>query len=221
MANRTIVMSDPLYEYLLNVSLRESDVIKRLRKATESVPDNMMQIAPDQGQFMALLIKLIGAKNCIEIGTYTGYSALVVAQALPADGRLVACDISDEFTRVGKPFWQEAGVDGLIDLRLGPAIETLDQMINDDGEACAFDFAFIDADKTNYSGYVERCHTLIKPGGLIAIDNVLWSGSVVDETNTKEDTVAIRTLNAALLTDERFELSMLPIGDGLTLLRRL
>jgi len=221
MSNRTIEMTEPLYDYLLDVSLREPDVMKRLRDATESMPDSVMQISPEQGQFMALLIKLMGARTCLEIGTFTGYSALAVALALPGDGRLVACDISDEFTRVGKPFWQEAGVTARIDLRLGPALETLDHMIAVENQTGQFDFAFIDADKTNYAAYVDRCHTLVRPGGLIAVDNVLWSGSVIDNTKNTPDTVAIRALNRALKTDARFDLSLLPISDGLTLLRRL
>jgi predicted O-methyltransferase YrrM len=220
MSNRTINLSDDLHAYLLRVSLREADVARRLRERTKQLPDHNMQIAPEQGQFMALLARLIGARRCLEIGTFTGYSALCVGMALPDDGRIVACDVSEDFTAVGKPFWDEAGIAGKIDLRIGPALKTLDALI-EDGGGDLFDFAFIDADKTNYAGYVDRCHALVRPGGLIAIDNVLWDGAVVDETKTDADTQAIRDLNAALHADARFELSLVPIGDGLTLLRRL
>ena len=166
---------------------------------------------------MALLVRLIGARRALEVGTFTGYSALAVALALPADGRLLACDISDEFTRVGRPYWAAAGVAGKIELVLGPALATLDARLAA-GEAGAYDFAFIDADKANYAGYVERCARLVRPGGLIAIDNVLWSGRVAQDGGDA-DTLALKALNAALHADARFDLSLLPIGDGLTLLR--
>ena len=220
MAKRTIDLTDDLYDYVLDVSLRESDVARRLRERTADMPNHGMQISPDQGQFMALLIRLMGARAYLEIGTFTGYSALAAAMALPEDGRVVACDISDEFASVGKPFWDEAGVAPKIDLRIGPALDTLDGLVAD-GEAGAFDFAFIDADKVNYAAYLERCRTLIRPGGLIAVDNVLWGGAVIDPAKADEDTEAIRALNLALRGDDRFELSLVPIGDGLTLLRRL
>ncbi len=219
MSSRTIVLSDALYEYMLSVSLREPDVLSRLREETANLPQHNMQISPEQGQFMALLVELTGARRCLEIGTFTGYSALSVALALPEDGLIVACDISDEFTSRAKPYWQEAGVAGKIDLRLGPALETLDALIAD-GESGAFDFAFIDADKVNYQGYFQRALDLIRPGGLILIDNVLWSGAVADPARDDEDTEAIRDFNRALADDPRISLSLVPIGDGLTLARK-
>jgi predicted O-methyltransferase YrrM len=174
-----------------------------------------MQISPEQGQLMALLVQAIGARRAIEIGTFTGYSALWVALALPADGRLVCCDVSAEWTAVGKPFWERAGVAGKIDLRIAPAIATLDRLLAD-GDA-GYDFAFIDADKTGYDGYYERCLKLLRPGGLIAIDNVLWGGDVANPKHRSADTLALRALNRKLHHDERVTLSMLPVGDGLTL----
>ena len=194
MSSRTIVLNDALYEYLLSVSLREPDVLCRLREETAKMPQHNMQISPEQGQFMALLVELTGARKCLEVGTFTGYSTLSLALALPEDGQIVACDISEEFTSRAKPYWQEAGVAGKIDLRLGPALETLDALIAD-GESGAFDFAFIDADKVNYQGYFQRALDLIRRGGLILVDNVLWSGAVVDPARDDEDTEAIRAFN--------------------------
>ena len=219
MSNRTIVLSDALYEYMLSVSLREPDVLNRLREETAKMPQHKMQISPEQGQFMALLVELTGARRCLEIGTFTGYSALSVALALPEDGRLIACDISEEFTSLAKAYWQESGVAGKIDLRLGPALETLDTLIAD-GESGAFDFAFIDADKVNYLVYFQRAFDLIRTGGLILVDNVLWSGAVVDPARNDDDTEAIRAFNRALADDPRISLSLVPIGDGLTLARK-
>lgn len=216
MSRRTIDLSDELYSYLLSVSVRETDVQKRLREETASHPLGEMQVAPEQGQFLALLVQLIGARRTIEIGTFTGYSTLCVAAALPADGQVVACDISDAHTALARPYWEEAGVADRIDLRIAPALETLDALIAA-GEAGRYDFAFIDADKANYSNYFERCMTLVRPGGLIATDNVLWGGSVIDPAKTDEDTVAIRQFNEALRDDDRISLSLVPIGDGLTL----
>ena len=178
-----------------------------------------MQIGADQGQFMAFLIGVLGAKRALEIGTFTGYSALSVAQALPADGTLIACDISTDYTDVGKPFWAEAGVAHKIDLRIGPGVATLDSLIAE-GQADSFDFAFIDADKPAYDAYLERCLVLVRPGGVIGVDNVLWSGAVLDEADHSADTVALRKLNAKLHADARVDICLLPIGDGLTLLRR-
>lgn len=218
MSSRTLDLDDTLYEYLLRTSLREHPAQTALRAATLKVPHAGMQISPEQGQFMALLVRLIGARNAIEIGVFTGYSALTVALALPADGRLLACDVSDAYTRVGRPFWDTAGVAHKIDLRLAPAADTLDTCIAA-GESGHYDFAFIDADKTSYDLYYERCLTLLRGGGLIAIDNVLWSGSVAREQDDP-DTNALRALNRKLLTDERIDLSMLPIGDGLSLARK-
>ena len=219
MSSRTIVLNDALYEYLLSVSLREPDVLCRLREETAKMPQNNMQISPEQGQFMALLVELTGARKCLEIGTFTGYSTLSLALALPEDGQIVACDISEEFTSRAKPYWQKAGVAGKIDLRLGPALETLDALIAD-GESGAFDFAFIDADKVNYQGYFQRSLDLIRRGGLILVDNVLWSGAVVDPARNDEDTEAIRAFNQTRAGDPRISLSLVPIGDGLTLARK-
>jgi len=219
MSSRTIVLNDALYEYLLSVSLREPDVLCRLREETAKMPQHNMQISPEQGQLMALLVELTGARKCLEVGTFTGYSTLSLALALPEDGQIVACDISEEFTSRAKPYWQEAGVAGKIDLRLGPALETLDALIAD-GESGAFDFAFIDADKVNYQGYFQRALDLIRRGGLILVDNVLWSGAVVDPARDDEDTEAIRAFNQARAGDPRISLSLVPIGDGLTLARK-
>jgi len=219
MSSRTIVLNDALYEYLLSVSLREPDVLCRLREETAKMPQHNMQISPEQGQFIALLVELTGARKCLEVGTFTGYSTLSVALALPEDGQIVACDISEEFTSRAKPYWQEAGVAGKIELRLGPALETLDALIAD-GESGAFDFAFIDADKVNYQGYFQRALDLIRRGGLILVDNVLWSGAVVDPARDDEDTEAIRAFNQACAGDPRISLSLVPIGDGLTLARK-
>ena len=219
MSSRTIVLNDALYEYLLSVSLREPDVLCRLREETAKMPQHNMQISPEQGQFIALLVELTGARKCLEVGTFTGYSTLSLALALPEDGQIVACDISEEFTSRAKPYWQKAGVVGKIDLRLGPALETLDALIAD-GESGAFDFAFIDADKVNYQGYFQRALDLIRRGGLILVDNVLWSGAVVDPARDDEDTEAIRAFNQACADDPRISLSLVPIGDGLTLARK-
>ncbi|MEE8352151.1 MAG: class I SAM-dependent methyltransferase [Rhodospirillales bacterium] len=219
MSSRPTTLTDPLYDYLLSVSLRETDVLSRLRQETAAMPQHNMQISPDQGQFMGLLVELLGAEKCLEVGTFTGYSALAVAMRLPENGRLLACDISEEFTDHAKPYWREAGVDGKIDLRIGPALDTLDALI-EAGEKATFDFAFIDADKVNYLNYFQRALDLIRTGGLIAIDNVLWSGAVIDQARTDEDSEAIRTFNKALATDSRVSISMLPIGDGLTLARK-
>ncbi len=219
MSSRSIVLNDAIYKYLLDVSLREPEVMRRLRDETRKLPAARMQISPEQGQFMTLLIELIGARRCLEIGTFTGYSALAVARALPADGVLVACDISAEYTDKAKPFWREAGVADRIDLRIGPAAETLDRLLAD-GHAGSFDFAFIDADKANYMTYFQRALDLVRSGGLICVDNVLWSGAVVDPSRDDEDTRAIRAFNKALAADARVSLSLLPVGDGLTLARK-
>ncbi len=219
MSRRTLPLDDRLYDYLLSVSLREPDVLRRLREETARHPQSEMQIAPEQGQFMGLLARLIGARKCLEVGVFTGYSALAVALALPFDGRLVACDVSEEFTSIGRRYWREAGVEQLIRLELGPAVRTLDALLAD-GEGGTFDFAFIDADKPSYGLYVERALALLRPGGLMAIDNVLWSGKVADPAVRDPDTDALRALNEQLLADERIDLSLLPVGDGLTLARK-
>ncbi|HEX5339313.1 MAG TPA: class I SAM-dependent methyltransferase [Gammaproteobacteria bacterium] len=219
MSNRTLSMTDELYEYLLRVSLREPPLLKRLRDETAQHPRHGMQISPEQGQFMQMLVRLSGAKRCIEVGVFTGYSSLAVALALPDEGRIIACDVSEEYTAVARRYWKEAGVEKKIDLRLAAATETLDKLL-DQGEAGRYDFAFIDADKANYANYYQRILELLRPGGLIAVDNVLWSGGVIDGKDKSEDTVAIRAFNEALCADQRIELSMLPIGDGLTLARK-
>ena len=219
MSRRTLALDDPLYAYLLSVSLREPDVLRRLREETAGHPQAAMQIAPEQGQFMGLLVRLLGARKCLEIGVFTGYSALAVALALPFDGRLVACDVSEEFTAIARRYWEEAGVDPIIRLHLAPAVETLDGLLAD-GEGGTFDFAFIDADKVNYAGYFERALELLRPGGLVVVDNMLWDGKVADATVSDPDTAAIRALNESLLGDERIDLSLLPVGDGLTLARK-
>jgi caffeoyl-CoA O-methyltransferase len=219
MSRRTEPLTDELYDYILDVSLREPPVLRELRGETGALEKAQMQISPEQGQFMALLVQLIGARRTLEVGTFTGYSALVVALALPADGRVIACDVSEEWTTIGRRYWRKAGVADKIDLRLAPALETLDGLLRE-GRQGHFDFAFIDADKPNYDAYYERCLELVRPGGLIAIDNVLWHGKVIDAAVTDDDTEAIRRLNAKLKSDERVTLSLVPIGDGLTLARR-
>ncbi len=219
MPRKTVTLTDALYDYLLEVSLREPPLLARLREETAGMPRSMMQIAPDQGQFMALLAELIGARRVIEVGTFTGYSALAVARALPADGKIVACDIDPETAAVAQRYWDEAGLADKIDLRLGPALETLDALLAE-GEAGRFDYGFIDADKTNYDLYYERVLELLRPGGLMLIDNVLWDGAVADPARDDEDTVALRTLNAKIHGDERVSIALLPVGDGLTLARK-
>ena len=219
MARRSINLTDQLHEYLVASSVREPAVLARLRAETKPMEMAGMQISPEQGQFMRLLVELIGAKRVVEVGTFTGYSSLAMALSLPADGRIVACDVSKEWTDVARRYWAEAGVAGKIDLRLGPARDTLDAMIAA-GEKGRYDFAFIDADKKNYDAYYERCLTLVRADGLIAIDNVLWNGKVIDAGANDEDTAAIRALNAKIAKDERVTVSLLPIGDGLTLARK-
>ena len=218
MSSRTINLNDTVYQYLLDHSVREHPAQTALREATRSHPHAVMQISPEQGQFMALLIKLLDARRAIEVGVFTGYSALTVALALPEDGRLLACDISDEFTRVGKPFWQQAHVAHKIDLQLAPALVTLDARLTA-GEVGQYDFAFIDADKSSYDAYYERCLSLLRTGGLIAIDNTLWSGKVAGVAEDA-DTAALQALNIKLHGDDRIDLSMLPVSDGLTLARK-
>lgn len=219
MSTRTLGLEAPLYDYLLSVSLREAPVLARLRTETASHPKVNMQIAPEQGQFMALLVRLIGARHCIEIGVFTGYSSLAVALALPDGGRIVACDVSDEYTAVARRYWAEAAVQDKVDLRLAPAAETLRGLIAA-GESGRYDFAFIDADKGGYAEYYERLLVLLRPGGLIAVDNTLWGGSVADAADQDPDTRAIRAFNEKLHADERVDLSLVPIGDGLTLARK-
>ena len=216
MSNRTIAITESIYQYLCDHSLREDPILKDLRDHTYDMEERAMQIAPEQGQFMQMLVKLIGAKNTIEVGVFTGYSSLAIALALPEDGRIVACDVNPQYTNVAEKFWVSAGVREKIDLRIGPAMDTLLELINA-GLTGTFDFAFIDADKINYDHYYELCLQLIRPGGLITVDNVLWGGAVSDDAINDVDTNSIRALNDKLHQDERIELSLVPIGDGLTL----
>ena len=211
MAGRHPFLPERLSRYIVEHSVREPAVLKELRQATASNPHAGMQIGADQGQFMALLVQAIGAKRCVEIGTFTGYSALAVALALPADGRIVCCDISEAWTAIGRRFWKKARVEHKIDLRLGPALQTLETLRG------PFDFAFIDADKENYANYYERCLALVRRGGIIAIDNTLWSGAVADAGVRDATTRSLRAFNDKLHADERVALSLLPVGDGLTL----
>jgi len=214
--NKTFALADHVYRYLLSVSLREPEILRSLREETAHDPMARMQIAPEQGQFMALLVRLMNAKRCLEIGVYTGYSSLCVALALPPDGKITACDLSDEWTRIARRYWHEAGVAHKIELYLAPALETLDKLLAEN-RAGTFDFAFIDADKENYLAYYERCLKLVRRGALIAIDNTLWSGRVAEPDNHEVDTVALREFNSKLHHDQRIALSLLPIADGLTL----
>jgi O-methyltransferase len=198
---------------------RESALQRRLRAETLALPQGMMQISADQGALLALLARTIGARRAVEIGTFTGYSALAVAAALPADGKLVCCDISDEWTRIGKRYWEEAGVAGRIDLRLGPALATLDTLLRDDGPN-SYDFAFIDADKSNYDGYYEACLKLVRAGGLILLDNMLWGGQVAQPDAHDADTDALRALNAKIRDDARVDACLLSVGDGVMVARK-
>ncbi len=216
MANQTLGLDSNLYQYFQQVSVREAEVLEQLRKETEKHPMARMQIAPEQGQFMALLVQLMGAKKTLDIGVFTGYSALVVALALPTDGQVIACDIDEETTKIAQQFWEKAAVNHKIELRLAPALETLDQLIAEE-QSNSFDFAFIDADKSNYDNYYEKALWLIKPGGLIAIDNVLWGGKVADPNIQDNRSQKIRVFNEKLHKDPRISLSLVPIADGLTL----
>lgn len=218
MSNRSIGLSEELHAYLTEVGVHEPEVLRRLRETTADHPQRSMQIAPEQGALMAWLVRLIGARRCLEIGTFTGYSSTAVALALPPDGRLVCCDVSRDWTDIARTVWTDAGVADRIDLRIGPALETLDAMLVA-GEESAYDFAFIDADKGSYDGYYEACLRLVRPGGVIAIDNVLWSGRVADASVDDDGTRAIRALNDKIAADERVEAVMLPVADGLTLAR--
>ncbi|HXF16983.1 MAG TPA: class I SAM-dependent methyltransferase [Burkholderiales bacterium] len=220
MANRTLSLSDALHAYLVEHSVREPDILRRLRAETAQDSMSMMQISPEQGQFMQLLVKLMGARQCLEIGVFTGYSSLSIALALPMDGHIVACDVSEKWTAIARKYWKEAGVARKIKLHIAPALETLDNLIAG-GQGGVFDFVFIDADKINYLNYYERALVLARTGGLIAVDNTLWGGQVVDTSSQSEDTRAIRSLNEKLRSDPRVQISLLPIGDGLTLALKL
>ena len=219
MSRSTLKLTDSVYDYMLEHSLRESEACRLLREETAPMKMGMMQVSPEQGQFMAFLVRLTGTRRALEIGTFTGYSALCVAQALPSDGRLVCCDVSEEWTSVGQRYWQSAGVSDKIDLKIGPATETL-QALREDGEEGRYDFAFIDADKKNYLVYYENVLSLLRTGGVLLIDNVLWGGSVANPGKNDDDTNAIRPLNQHLHGDDRVLLSMLPVGDGLTLVMK-
>jgi caffeoyl-CoA O-methyltransferase len=216
MSRTVTAVTEPLAEYVRSVTLREPELLRRLREETAPHPRAQMQVSPEQGQFMSLLVRMIGARKTLEVGVFTGYSSLSVALALPADGRLVACDVSEEYTSIARRYWKEAGVDSKIDLRIAPALESLDRLIKG-GEAGSFDFAFIDADKVNYWNYFERVLVLLRPGGVAGIDNVLWHGRLIDANESDPDTLALREFNRRLHTDERVWISMVTIGDGLTL----
>ena len=220
MTGRDVKLDERLLDYVREHSRREHPVLRELREATAGMRHAGMQVSPEQGQFMALLAKLVNARRAIEIGVFTGYSSLAVALALPEDGRLVACDISEEWTAMARRFWEKAGVASRIELRLAPALETLDALVAK-GEAGTYDFAFIDADKKRYTAYYERCLALVRAGGLIVVDNTLWSGAVADPAAKDEDTQAIRAFNDAAHRDGRVAMSLLPIGDGVTLALKL
>jgi caffeoyl-CoA O-methyltransferase len=219
MSNATLGLPDDLHDYLLTVGVREPDLLRELREETAAMPERDMQIAPEQGAFMALLVELIGARRCVEVGTFTGYSSTRIAMALPPDGRIVCCDISREWTDVARRYWERAGVADKIELRLGPALDTLDALLTE-GLAGSFDFAFLDADKVHYPEYSDRLLALLRSGGLLAIDNVFWSGRVTQPDSDDENVRAIRSMNRALAGDERVTLAMVPIADGLTLARK-
>lgn len=216
MTRSTISIDDSLLDYLRRVSVREPSILRRLREETARLPNAQMQLSPEAGRFLALLVELLNARRTIEVGVFTGYSSLCVALALPPDGRLVACDVSEEYTAVARRYWAEAGVAEKIDLRLAPALATLDGLIAE-GASGSFDFAFIDADKPSYLEYYERALRLLRPGGLIAADNVLWGGRIADPTVESPSALALRAFNERLATDERVTISLVPIGDGLTL----
>ena len=220
MPNKSIAMTDGLYDYLLSASLREPEVLRQLREETAGLPNAGMQIAPEQGQFMALLARLMGARRVLEVGVFTGYSSTCLALALPADGQITACDLSEEYTAMARRYWAKAGIADRIELRLGHALGTMDGLIAE-GRAGGYDLAFIDADKTSYGGYYERALTLLRPGGLVLLDNVLWGGRVADPKAEDEDTKAIRALNEKLHGDSRVSLSLIPVADGLTLALKL
>lgn len=219
MSNRTITLTDALYDYMLGASLREPDVLRELREETRLMPEADCQISPEQGQFMALLLRVMGAKRVLEVGTFTGYSSLVMALALPENGKVVTCDRSEEWTGIARRYWKKAGVEGRIELRLGEAEETLKRLAREVGRG-RFDLAFIDADKTKDGTYFEQCMGLVRTGGIVAIDNTLWSGRVADRAKRDADTKAIRAFNAERLKDKRIDLSLVPIADGLTLCRK-
>ncbi|MEM9539074.1 MAG: class I SAM-dependent methyltransferase [Cyanobacteria bacterium P01_E01_bin.42] len=216
MARNTMGLDDRLADYLRSVSVREPEILQELRQETANHPMGQMQVAPEQGQFMALLVQLMGAKKTLEVGVFTGYSSLAVALSLPEDGKIVACDVSEDYTAIARRYWEKAGVANKINLRIAPALETLDRLLAE-GEGESFDFAFIDADKSNYANYYDRAFALVRSGGLIAIDNVLWSGRVADPQEQDNRTKSIRAFNEKLHQDQNITLSLVPIADGLTL----
>ena len=219
MANRTLPMDDTLHRYLVDTMVDEPEVMRRLREETARRPDAEMQIGPEQAAFMGWLVGLLGARRAIEVGTFTGYSALAVARAMPEGGRLVCCDVSEEYAAIARRWWSEAGVQDRVELRVAPAIDTLAALRAEGGEG-AYDFAFIDADKPSYDAYYEACLALVRPGGVVVIDNVLWGGAVADPSDDRDSTKALRALNAKVAADERVDACMVPIGDGLVLARK-
>ena len=219
MSTQTLTMTDSLHAYLVTNLVRESPLLARLRKETARLPDAQMQISAEQGPLLAMLVRLTGARRAIELGTFTGYSSLCIAEALACDGRLIACDLNAETTAMARRYWREAGIESRIELKLQPAMRTLDELIAE-GEGGLFDFAFIDADKPSYAAYYERLMILLRPGAVIAVDNTLWSGRIADPADTSESTLAIRAFNAKVMADERVDVCVLPIGDGLTLVRK-
>lgn len=219
MSRRTTPLTDDLYDYLLDASLREPAILRRLREETASLEKANMQISPEQGQLLGLLMELLGARRVLEVGTFTGYSALCMALAMPDDAHVVACDIDEDWTSMARRYWDEAGVGGRIELRLAPAVETLAELLSD-GQAATFDFAFLDADKRNLDTYYEQALRLVRPGGIVAVDNTLWHGRVVDPEDQEPATEAIRAFNEKVRDDDRVSLSLVPIGDGLTLARK-
>jgi predicted O-methyltransferase YrrM len=219
MSNKTIGLSDELAAYVVAMGVREPEVLTRLRAETAALPQHDMQISPEQGALLAMLVELTGARRCLEVGTFTGYSSTVMALALPADGTVLCCDVSDEWTSLARRAWEEAGVADKVELRIQPALTTLDELLAD-GQESTFDLAFLDADKVSYDDYYERLLRLVRPGGLIAIDNVLWSGAVLDDDTDDASTRALQALNAKLATDERISVCLLPVADGVTLARR-
>ncbi len=219
MSGKSLGLSEELQAYVRRLGVREAPILARLREETAAIPEHDMQIAPEQGAFMALLVSLIDARRCLELGTFTGYSSLAVALALPAEGRIVCCDVSEEWTAIARRYWREAGVEEKIELRLGPALQTLESLLRS-GQEGSFDFAFLDADKENYPAYYEQILRLLRPGGLIAIDNVFWGGDIVRPDVDDGPVRAVRTLNERIAVDERVSVSMVPIADGLTLARK-
>jgi len=219
MSRSTLNMTDQIFDYLAEVGLRDHPVLAKCRRETGEMEFGMMQISPEQGAFMQMLVRMMGAKRCLEVGVFTGYSSMAVALALPDDGHITSLDVSEEWTTKARTYWDEAGVASKIDLRIKPAAESLSDLI-DDGQSGTYDFAFIDADKTGYDTYYEGCLSLLRVGGIIAIDNVLWSGSVADPLITDDDTSALRALNKKIHGDDRVEMGLLPIGDGLMLAQK-